>query len=167
MARPIITSLLISREVKHHGGGTLFLPFKFQDITISPDPKKEFGTKDKIYAVMGLEKGNYSKAVKGVIEVRDLTNAEKYSKQYPIEIEAHREIQTVSDELDPLEPGYYSLEVRLFGDKSGHVLAEKKEQFTVSFHQHIAAATHLYRATSFGNRFLYFHVLGLQYMRLN
>ena len=167
--KPVISGLLISKEVKTIDR-QVFIPFKLGSMEVNPDPRKEFGSKDKIFAVFSVDPGNYSRRIKGMIEVQAIVETEKYKKQYSFEIAADNTVKTqtksFSRELEFMAPGYYSLAVRLFSD-DGTLLDEKKEQFTISFRQHIPDTTTISRAVSFGNRFLYYHILGLQYMRLN
>jgi GWxTD domain-containing protein len=168
-AKPVISGLLLSKEVKKLQR-QVYLPFKFRELEVTPVPDKEFGKEEKITAVLTLERGQYRKAIDGVIEVKNLTDETKYSKQYPFKLAADPNLNvnlyTLSQELERMAPGYYTLALRL-NSPDGTPLAEKTERFTISFRQQVPGITHLFKTASAGNRFVYYHILGLQYQRLN
>jgi tetratricopeptide (TPR) repeat protein len=124
-----------------------------------------YGIKDNVFLVFNVEPGNYRGRIKGVIEVRDFFDAGKYKKEYPFDVLPDENIQYFSRRLEPVKPGYYRAVVRLL-TADGKRLDEKIEKFTVSVADHISESTAIFKTTSFENRFLYYHVLGLQYMRL-
>jgi GWxTD domain-containing protein len=172
-----VSGLMLSKEVRQMNRAA-FLPFKFRDVEVTPDPRNVFGTKDKITAVFNVEhvtwkKGNTGKTanvkeikgIKGMMEIRDFFDQGKYSKSYPFETAPGKSPQTFNRELEPLAPGYYRVWVRLLSDE-GTLLDEKSEKFTVSVADHIPGTTNVSKAVSYENEFLYFHILGLQYLRL-
>ncbi|MCP5046442.1 MAG: GWxTD domain-containing protein [bacterium] len=167
--KPVISGLMLSREVKKQQR-QVFFPFKFREMEVTPDPGKEFGTKDNVVAVFALERGQYTGAVKGMIEVKHLTDEDKYRKDYSFELAADPNLDvkwhTLSRELETMPPGYYTLSLRLKGE-DGVLLDEKVERFTVSFKEHVPGTTHLFKTIAAGNSFLHYHILGLQYMRLS
>jgi GWxTD domain-containing protein len=165
LSKPLISGLVMAKEVKKLSRQA-FLPFKFRDMEVTPDPRNEFGSKDKIAVIFNLERGSYTKPMKGVMEVKDIFDPGKYRKEYPFATAADEKIQVITRELEPMSPGYYSIAVRLLAP-GGALLAEAKEKFTISIRAHIAETTHVFKITPPGNRFLYYHILGIQYMRLN
>ncbi|UCH96600.1 MAG: hypothetical protein JSV88_07050, partial [Candidatus Aminicenantes bacterium] len=162
---PVISGLLLSKEVKRIPR-YVFLPFKFREMEVTPDPRNEFGTKDKVMVILNLETGDTNQSLPGVMEVQNIFEPKKYKKEYPFEMASHLQVQAISQELEPLAPGYYRLTARLFA-ADGTVVDEKKEDFSISVSPHVAGTTHLFKITSRENLFLYYHILGLQYMRLN
>ncbi len=163
---PVLTGVLVSREVKRLNRRA-FLPFRFRDMEITLDPRNTFGTKDKIYVVFSLDRGKKGKeAVKCVVEVQDFFEPEKYKKSYPFEIAADEKRQAFTHELEPLTAGYYRVTVRLLAP-DGKPVDEKMEKFTVTVVDHVPDTTHLFRAVPLENGFLYYHILGVQYRRLN
>jgi tetratricopeptide (TPR) repeat protein len=164
MSRPVISGLLTTKEVKK-SSRRVFLPFKFKGIELSLDPRGMYGIKDNVFLVFNVERGNYRGSIRGVIEVQDFFDAGKYQKEYGFEMVPGKRIQAFSHQLEPMKPGYYRTVVRLLAT-DGKRLDEKKEKFTVSVAEHISESTGIFKTTSFENRFLYYHVLGLQYMRL-
>jgi GWxTD domain-containing protein len=163
-SKPFISGLLLSKEVKRIPR-YVFLPFKFRDMEVTPDPRKEFGSKDNIVALVNLEPGNTDKPLKAVMEVQNIFDPGKYKKEYTFEIPPAQQREIFSRELGTLAPGYYRVTVRLL-TADGTVLDEKKEDFTISVSAHVAGTTHLFKATPVSNQFLYYHILALQYMRL-
>jgi GWxTD domain-containing protein len=163
-SQPFISGLLLSKEVKRVPRYA-FLPFKFRDMEVTPDPRKEFGTKDNVAALVNLEPGNTNQPLKGIMEVQNIFDPGKYKKEYTFEIAPADQREIFTRELGPLAPGYYRVTVRLL-DTAGSLLDEKKEDFTISVSAHVAGTTHLFKATPMGNQFLYYHILALQYMRL-
>jgi GWxTD domain-containing protein len=167
-AKPMISGLLLSKEVKtlHR---RVYVPFKFRELEVTPDPAREFGTKDAVTAVFTVERGNYRNALEGMIEVTHLAGEKKYLKQYPFTIAAEPNldvrVHTLSQSLEAMPAGYYQMQLRLAG-QDGAQLAQVKQTFTVSFKSHVPGTTHLFKTISAGNRFLYYHILGIQYMRL-
>lgn len=164
-SKPVISGLLTSKEVKKLSRMT-FHPFKYRDMEVTLDPGSMFGIKDNVYVIFNIERNNYGKGIKGVIEVRDFFDPGKYIKLYPFEIASGKKIESFSRELERMNPGYYRIYVRLLST-DGSLMDEKKDKFTISVADHIAGTTTISRTASFENRFLYFHILGLQYMRLN
>lgn len=163
-SRPVISGLLTSKEVKK-SSRRVFLPFKFKGIELSIDPRGMYGIKDNVFLVFNVERGNYRGSIRGVIEVQDFFDAGKYKKEYPFDVPPGESVQNFSRQLEPMKPGYYRANVRLLAT-NGKLLDEKIEKFTVSVVEHISDSTGIFKTTSFENRFLYYHVLGLQYMRL-
>ncbi len=164
-SKPVISGLLTSKEVKKFSR-LIFHPFKYRDMEVTLDPGSMFGTKDNVFVIFNIERNNYRKGIRGVIEVQDFFDPGKYIKLYPFEIASGKKIQSFSQELELMNPGYYRIYVRLLStDKS--LMDEKKDKFTISVADHIAGTTIISRTASFENRFFYFHILGLQYMRLN
>lgn len=163
---PVLTGVLVSKEVKRLNRRA-FLPFRFRDMEITLDPRNTFGTKDKINVVFGLDRGKiWKEAVKAVVEVSDFFEPEKYKKSYPFEIAADEKRRTFNRELEPLKAGYYRVTIRL-ETPDGKPLDEKMEKLTVTMLDHVPKTTHLFRAVPIENAFLYYHILGVQYKRLN
>ncbi len=149
----------------------MYFPFRYGGMEVAPDPRNVFGTKDRVFAVFNLERGTYTGAVKGVVEVRDLFDDGKYEKSYPFESARGETRRFFSRELEPMKPGYYKVTVRLTtpaGKGPDEKMPDEKvEKFTVTVSDKVADTTNISRTTSFANRFLYYHIVGLQYMRLN
>ncbi|MCK4765722.1 MAG: GWxTD domain-containing protein [Candidatus Aminicenantes bacterium] len=162
---PVITGPIISKTIKKIIRRA-FIPFKFMDNEVAPDPRKIFGTEDKVRVLFGVDRGAYRKNFKIFFTVQHLTQPEKYKKSYPVAAAPGKDLQFFNRELETMPPGYYEAGVRLRTAK-GVLISEKQEQFTVSTAKHIADTSGIYRLTSYENSFLYYHILGLQYMRLN
>ncbi|MCP5105879.1 MAG: GWxTD domain-containing protein [bacterium] len=173
---PVISGLLLVKEVKRLYR-RVFLPFKYGDMETAPEPGGMFGTGDEVFVVFNLGAAppaqnnknftdSITKALKGVIEVRDYFGEGKYLKEYPFEVGTAKGFQTVSRRLESMKPGYYRVTVRLFA-AGGKPLIEKMEKLTVSVAEHTPRTTNISRAVPYEHRFLYYHVLGLQYMRSN
>lgn len=163
-SKPFISGLLLSKEVKRIPR-YVFLPFKFRDMEVTPDPRKEFGSKDNLEALVNLEPGNTNKPLKVVMEVQNIFDPGKYKKEYAFEIPPAQQREIFSQELGALASGYYRVTVRLLA-VDGSLLDEKKEDFSISVSAHVAGTTHLFKATPVSNQFLYYHIIALQYMRL-
>ena len=163
---PVLKGVLVTKELKALNRRA-FLPFRFRDMEITLDPRNTFGTKDNIYVVFSLDRGKTKKEpVKGVVEVHDFFDPGKYKKSYPFEIAADEKRRAFSRELEPMIPGYYGVTVRLVPDE-GKPVEEKTETFTVTVSAHVPDTTQLFRAVPLENGFLYYHILGIQYQRLN
>lgn len=167
--KPVISGLSLAKDVKEVHR-QVYVPFKYRELEVTPEPALEFGTKETVNAVFNVERGNHRKAIKGLIEVNHLTDQNKYAKQYPFTIaaDANLNVKVLSfrKPLEPMPAGYYNFNLSLIGE-DGTLLDEKKSRFTVSFRPHIPGTTYLFKTVAAGNKFLYYHILGIQHMRLN
>lgn len=162
---PVISGPVITKVINQINRQVL-IPFKFGDMEVNPDPRQVFGTEDKIFVVFGIDPGSYTKNFDVVLEVQNLVDPGKYKKSYPVQFAAGRGSQFFKRELEKMAAGYYNVRVRLLA-AGGALLSEKQDEFTIAISKHAAGTSNIYRATSLENKFLYYHILGLQYMRLN
>jgi len=164
-----ISGLVLSRDTRKTTTQT-YQPFKFSDLEVVPEPSKQFGTDDVITVVFALHRGNRSDALKGLLEVKQFGEDGTYSKQYPFTLPADPDLtQTLhifSNRLETLSAADYSLNLSLL-DENGGVIDQKSEDLTVSYRKNVPRTTHLFKSIAAENRFLYFHIMGVQSMRLN
>lgn len=162
--KPVISGLVLAKEAKKLPR-QMYLPFKYGDLELTPAPRRQFGTGDRIYAVFNIERGNYPQPFSGVLEVQDIFDHQKYQKSYPLEFTPGSGVQTIRVLLETPPSGYYRAQPRLI-TPGGEPLAETSESFTISVRQHTENSTHLFKAAAFRNRFVYYHILALQEMNL-
>jgi GWxTD domain-containing protein len=168
-AKPEISSLMLAREVKQVPR-QVYLPFKFRDYEVTPDPGKEFGTQEKVTALFSLNRGKYKRAIEGLVQIKAIADNSTFKKAYPFDVSAdpnlNVKIHTLTQELEPLSAGYYELSL-IIKDEKGQLLDQKSENFTVSFLKQVPQTTHIFKTIPSVNRFVYFHITGLQNMRMN
>lgn len=142
-----------------------FLPFKFGDIEATINPKREFGTEDKIFVIGGINRKTFKNDIKGIIEVKNIFNPEKFSKKIPIDIPSNRTLFYFSQELDKMPSGSYSIKIKAL-TRENILLDMSESDFSVSLLKKVPRPSKAFKITSSDNIFSFYHIVGHQYKNL-
>jgi len=160
---PVVFKPLVTKNVKEIRR-FVFLPYKFGDIEVKANPNYNFGKKDPLYIVGGIDIGTYKNKVKGILEIQDIFNRARYSKNYTIDIKKDR-VTYLKKFINIIPPGNYKVRVKVLSEK-GEILDMKESSFSVNLKDFAVTPGNIHKVSRENKLFSYFHMIGHQYRKL-